>query len=406
MHIEDYLELFTGLSNQSTQDNKFTCAEKDEILMNSLGRQVFRQVALTDRQHELAKSKLLEYKEQFIRYGFDNLENDIDSLRMPLRQIDRQKTISLQDRNNKITIAVRFPFSKKMIKHIEFLQRLQTQKNYDNKSKTHFIDFNEYNLFQIIFKLKDCNFEVQKELLEYYRLLKIMKDDKENNAPGIYGFEIKNLHAKAIDYAVTSIGEPNVDNLVAYKDRENLLGLKHFDDVELQKAISNLQPLTKKIMQRTNSMIFIDDNEYTFNNIVESVLELYRFPLLIVLPKDKEYDILSHTYKSFKNIIPNERISVLFRLDNDNEEGRDFNQFVKNNELNSPLDNLTKIVYISSNKIPKPLIASDWYPELGIVIKNFRLMRNIQTYIDNIDLVIHYDNVHLPWGNNKKIDKI
>ena len=100
MHIEDYLELFTGLSNQSTQDNKFTCAEKDEILMNSLGRQVFRQVALTDRQHELAKSKLLEYKEQFIRYGFDNLENDIDSLRMPLRQIDRQKTISLQDRKH------------------------------------------------------------------------------------------------------------------------------------------------------------------------------------------------------------------------------------------------------------------------------------------------------------------
>ena len=37
-------------------------------------------------------------------------------------------------------------------------------------------------------------------------------------------------------------------------------------------------------MQRTNNTIFIDDNEYTFNNIVESVLELYRF-LLIVLSK-------------------------------------------------------------------------------------------------------------------------
>ena len=46
-------------------------------------------------------------------------------------------------------------------------------------------------------------------------------------------------------------------------------------------------------------MIFIDDNEYTFNNIVESVLELYRFPLLIVLPKDNEYDaiILSVAHK-------------------------------------------------------------------------------------------------------------
>ena len=405
MYIEDYLELFAGI-HQEQGERKFFCSKKDEVLMFSLGKQVLRQTALTDRQHELAKKKLLEYKEQFDVYGFDDFEKDLNSLRMPIRSINRQKLISLKQINDKIYIAVRFPFSKKMIKHIEFLQRLQPKKNYDSKTKTHLIDFSEKTLFEIVSKLKDCNFEIEEDVKEIYGILKIMDDDKENNAPGIYGFEIKNLHAKAIDYAVTSIGEPNVDNLVAYKDRENLLGLKHFDDVELQKAISNLQPLTKKIMQRTNSMIFIDDNEYTFNNIVESVLELYRFPLLIVLPKDNEYDVLSHTYKSFKNIIPNESISVLFRLDNDSEEGRDFNQFVKKNELNSPLDNSTKIVYISSNKIPKPLIASDWYPELGIVIKNFRLMRNIQTYIDNIDLVIHYDNVHLPWGNNKKIDKI
>jgi len=405
MYIEDYLELFAGI-HQEQKELRFFCSKKDEVLMFSLGKQVLRQTALTDRQHELAKKKLLEYKEQFDVYGFDDFEKDLDSLRMPIRSINRQKLISLKQINDKIYIAVRFPFSKKMIKHIEFLQRLQPKKNYDSKTKTHLIDFSEKTLFEIVSKLKDCNFEIEEDVKEIYGILKIMDDDKENNAPGIYGFEIKNLHAKAIDYAVTSIGEPNVDNLVAYKDRENLLGLKHFDDVELQKAISNLQPLTKKIMQRTNSMIFIDDNEYTFNNIVESVLELYRFPLLIVLPKDTEYDVLSHTYKSFKNIIPNESISVLFRLDNDSEEGRDFNQFVKKNELNSPLDNSTKIVYISSNKIPKPLIASDWYPELGIVIKNFRLMRNIQTYIDNIDLVIHYDNVHLPWGNNKKIDKI
>jgi len=405
MYIEDYLELFAGI-HQEQKELKFFCSKKDEVLMFSLGKQVLRQTALTDRQHELAKKKLLEYKEQFDVYGFDDFEKDLDSLRMPIRSINRQKLISLKQINDKIYIAVRFPFSKKMIKHIEFLQRLQPKKNYDSKTKTHLIDFSEKTLFEIVSKLKDCNFEIEEDVKEIYGILKIMDDDKENNAPGIYGFEIKNLHAKAIDYAVTSIGEPNVDNLVAYKDRENLLGLKHFDNVELQKAISNLQPLTKKIMQRTNSMIFIDDNEYTFNNIVESVLELYRFPLLIVLPKDNEYDVLSHTYKSFKNIIPNESISVLFRLDNDSEEGRDFNQFVKKNELNSPLDNSTKIVYISSNKIPKPLIASDWYPELGIVIKNFRLMRNIQTYIENIDLVIHYDNVHLPWGHNKKIDKI
>ena len=110
--------------------------------------------------------------------------------------------------------------------------------------------------------------------MHYYGILKTMDDNKEDNAPGIYGFKIKNLHSKAIDYAISSIGEPSTDNLVAYKDRENLLGLKHFDNIELQKAVNSLQPLTKKIMSRENSIVFIDDKEYTFNNIVESVLEL------------------------------------------------------------------------------------------------------------------------------------
>ena len=406
MHIEDYLELFTGLSEHNHKDYKFVSDTRDTVLMNSLGRQVFRQVALTDRQYELAKTKLLEYIEQFKQQGFDNLEEDLKNLRMPLRQIDRQKLISIQEKDNKTHIAVRFPFSKKMIKHIDFLTQLQDQKNYDRKSKTHFINLNEYNIFKIIDRLKDCNFNVDKELIEYYWLLKIMKDDKENNAPGIYGFKIKNLHANAIDYAISSIGEPSPENIIAYKDRENLLGLKYFEDVDLQETISNLQPLTKKVLNRTTSSVYIDKKEFTFNNIVETILELYRFPILIVLPRDEEHDTLIDTYRSFQNIIPNERISVLFRMDN-NEEGREFNKFIKTNKLNNTLDKRTKIVYISSNKIPKPLIASDWYPELGIVLKASRMMKNIQTYLNNIDLVIHYDEVHLPWGGSTtKIEKI
>ena len=207
MHIEDYLELFVGLHHEQ-KELKFFCSKKDEVLMFSLGKQVYRQTALTDRQHELAKKKLLEYKEQFDVYGFDDFEKDLNSLRMPIRSINRQKLISLKQINDKIYIAVRFPFSKKMIKHIEFLQRLQPKKNYDSKTKTHLIDFSEKTLFEIVSKLKDCNFEIEEDVKEIYGILKIMDDDKENNAPGIYGFEIKNLHAKAIDYAVTSIGEP------------------------------------------------------------------------------------------------------------------------------------------------------------------------------------------------------
>ena len=100
MYIEDYLEIFSGLV-VTKKDIKFFCAKNDQVLMNSLARQVFRQTPLTDRQHELAKKKLLEYKEQFSVYGFDTLEQDLNSLRMPLRSIDRQKLISLHQINDK-----------------------------------------------------------------------------------------------------------------------------------------------------------------------------------------------------------------------------------------------------------------------------------------------------------------
>ena len=83
MHIEDYLELFTGLSEHNHKDYKFVSDTRDTVLMNSLGRQVFRQVALTDRQYELAKTKLLEYIEQFKQQGFDNLEEDLKIYECP-----------------------------------------------------------------------------------------------------------------------------------------------------------------------------------------------------------------------------------------------------------------------------------------------------------------------------------
>ena len=42
-------------------------------------------------------------------------------------------------------------------------------------------------------------------------------------------------------------------------------------------------------------------------------------------------------------------MSVLFRVDNDKGNNPEFNEYVKLNKLNNPLQN-TKVVYINSNK--------------------------------------------------------
>ena len=97
MYIEDYLELFAGIHREQ-KELKFFCSKKDEVLMFSLGKQVLRQTALTDRQHELAKKKLLEYKEQFDVYGFDDFEkekptNTAEALAAKFRNTDSSEMV-------------------------------------------------------------------------------------------------------------------------------------------------------------------------------------------------------------------------------------------------------------------------------------------------------------------------
>ena len=90
-----------------------------------------------------------------------------------------------------------------------------------------------------------------------------------------------------------------------------------------------------------------------------------------------------------------------FRQENKNADGREFNKYVKSNFLNNPIDNNTKIVYINNNKLPKPLVQSGWLPEVAIRVRAHRLNRNVATYLNITDLVIHYDDIETPWGKQK-----
>ena len=72
---------------------------------------------------------------------------------------------------------------------------------------------------------------------------------------------------------------------------------------------------------------------------------------------DTAFNDLVTTYKSFSNIIDTQEISVLFRRGGDQDP---FNDYIKDKKLNNLVDKHTKVVYISNNKLPKPLLKADW----------------------------------------------
>lgn len=381
--IEDLLETLAGLKGQA----QIQIESKDATIMYSIARQVYRGIALTDRQYDVVKQKLEDYKDQFLISNFDSA---IETLRSPLRHIDRSKYIKLEELDNLVYLKIRFPFSKKLIvKMQEIVSNTRWGYHHTKGSHEHLVEATEVNVFNTVEAFKESNFEIEAEILEYYEKLLDIKNNKENYVPGIYNYKLKNLQTSAIDYMISSIGDPNKDNIIYYRDRKESLGLEHFDEDEIKDLSKKLSPLTNKILFREKIDVFVSNKKYTINQVVESLIELDRFPLLVMLDSKNLTDSLHQVSKAFSNVVSPEDQSVVFRLDNDGSEKIEFNQYIKDHNLNSPVDKSTKIVYnLYNNKgLPKPVYKAGWEP-ITVLYMTSHLQR---LSFDRVDLKIHFD---------------
>ena len=291
--VEDYIEILVGFHTNSN-DYKFVIEKSDFNLLTSLGRQTLRMIPYTDRQYELVKQKLLEYNEQFVMNGFDDIQSQFNELRMPLRSIDRSRWIKIITLDDNDYIGVRFSFNKKLITVLDKLNSIEDKGLYDKKLKIKYFRLTEKNLHSIINLLKDKNFTISPELQEKYEILEMMNNNKKDHVPGIYSLSLKNINEKAINYMVSTIGsEPNIANLAKYKDRNTLFGIKHFDQADLDNSINRYTSLSQKIVRRNNAKILIDPTEYPFDRVAESLLELSRYPILVVLNEQDDFDNLT-----------------------------------------------------------------------------------------------------------------
>ena len=393
-NIEDLLEVLAGLCKAPKMEINPT----DATIMHSIARQTAKGTALTDRQHVLMSEKLQDYKEQFESLDYD-FDTAITKLRQPLRQIDRRKYIKLvttadmmeQDvyesyKKDWKWIKIRFPFSKKLIMHINDLQKDSNEYYHKKGSHEHFFRLSERNAYNIVQSFTDKNFEIDEELLEIYKQLEALNLLKDEHIPGVYQGELKNLP----DNAVQCINEYVIDkNLVQYYDRRYLFGLLHFDEYHINQALFNVSTLSANIAKRKSSNIVIRPSKYSLNDLVQTLLELNRFPLLVILDDNDAIGGLSELHYCLKNIIPSKDMSVMFRLDS--KGGDDFNRFIKENNLNNLVAKNTKVVYINSNKVPKPLVNSGWKPSASLRFRSdMHHLKMPSKYVEGLDLKLEY----------------
>lgn len=404
MYIEDYLEVLADPASNVVLD------ATDVKLIKSLASQTRNNVPFTDRQYNLAKLKIISYKDQLNEVGYKFTDNDLNNLRLPLRVIDRSKTISLVEReyidllgNVKTTmIAIRFPYSNKMIKYIEFIKQLQKNKKlYDTKTKTHFIELTESNIYKVVEKFKQANFEIDNNVEILYQAIKHFIDNEQKYKPGIYDFVLKNTHQKLLDYAHSLLGKPTKNNYSLYWDRRNILGLEYFDSDVLADSLKLFSPTAQKIANSNNKEVFCSKKFFSIEDICTSLVELKRWPILVILKNNNETEYLQKTYSAFSNYISHNEMSVLFRLANANNDQISFNELVQKLKLNNPVNNNTKLVFLNNIKIPKPLISEKFIFNTTILLESFRHQKILSTYYQQSDLIIHYDEVLTTWKSQQ-----
>lgn len=381
--IEDLLEILAGLQ----QTSSIQIDPVDATIMHSIARQTFKGTALTDRQYNLMREKLQSYKNHFTALDYD-FDQAIDNLRQPLRTIDRSKYIKLQD--NKIVI--RFPFRKT---EILLVQEIQYGEGYSHNkgSHTHEFSFNEINVLNLLDRFSNKEFEIDQELINLYHDIKSIHSDPQGYLSGVVNNKLINIAPKLKTCISNEIGELTKESFIKFIDRRFRYGLDIIDN-ELDQEIT----LTKRIANRKDKIYHSKPSKEQISNILDSLWELDRFPLLVILdnnPEDQLYELANY----YRDILNSEEQSVLYRLE---EKDAGFNQLIKDRKLNNWVDKSTKVVYISKNKLPKLLVNNEWKPSAALCFTS-TMDRFVDNYISfNCDLIMYREEIISPMRRHSR----
>lgn len=387
-YLEDYLEALAGFDKDSGVS--FSLEINDKVLLSSIARQTARGVALTDRQMGLVKEKVIKYKEQLENNSILVDELNLNSLRLPLRAIDRSKIVFIKSENNKNEVVVKFPFNKKTIvlvneiskKYLEFYR-------HQKGSNEHSFKFFEPILEEIVDVFSERNFFIEQQVLDIYKEIKDIKSNELKFKPMLDDDTLLNVNEKVIEIAKTEIGQLDNDNLIRYYDRSLRYGFIKNKKVEFD----TYSGLATGIANRSQQKVYLPPKKYDIDQITNAISELKRFPLVVILDTNNELDQLTKIFNSIKRHVPASQQILLDRIENKNDRNYQVNSFIKDNNFATWLDNNVKVVYIFQQRLPKLLLKTDWSPITSLQTCGTRTHSHVSTYLEaRCDLMLAIDD--------------
>lgn len=278
---------------------------------------------------------------------------------------------------NSTHFFVEYTFNKKIKEVLTLLIQKEKVEVLTLTNKTIGFLLTETNIYLVITALKNFRFEISENLEKFYReIVHIQKTQKNHQQTFL------DENEKIQRHLIEDIGDNYRENKLLLSDRQLRYGYQFLTDFH-EKTLSNSIALRKK------PRVWIDSSVIQLRILIDSLIELKRFPIMIVLDGHKVEEcakILPEIYLTLKQY--QKTCSVYFRLDN--KTGQIFNKFISDNKLNSWLNLSTDTVVIDNSKLPKFFDKSGWYPKSVISFTNSFTNNKGTVWCDGVDLLVYY----------------
>lgn len=359
---------------------------RDARVLRSLVSAVTAEQFITENQSKLLLKILKENQKKLSIINPD--ANDVLELAIwskDFRKIDQIRKMKIaQDHNGDQVLVVEFTFSSQLRNIIIGLSKKIENLVQMHSGKTFYAALTEKNIVTLVDALTPYNFEIDEIIKNHYKTIKSWSEEEVKTQ-----FLITNISHPNFQKQITAdlgLSTPIDDNIIA--DRS----MRYQYYVEKHRILT--ENLTKKIAHRANTKIWINSNDNKLEDVVGSLIELRRLPVMFVFDRHDD----ASTFENLK-ILSNalekngifDSIGIYFRMPND-ENGKPFNEFISERQYNSQLDNQTKIVGVQSGKIPKFFLTNTWRPmsvvSLGVSLRHSKTA----VYASYSDLIITYSD--------------
>jgi hypothetical protein len=347
MNIED---LIVSLTLSSVRLNPW-----DEKLVHSFYDQIIRGLGFTEKQSVLAVKTLNRHYVGLSAF----LQKDVSQFlttplyRLPIRQINNTKKINVvPSAVFGKEIKAFFPYNEKIVESIRKNKEDIGHAVWNKEEKCWIFALNE-NSIQFLSDLSSReHFEVDEEFENLQDQVNLIINNMENYIPMLV------VDEKIPKIANFTKNMPLIESqdLMAAIFEARKMGIFTWDE-----TISNfidsdeVDPTTRLFLKTEPQENFhVDSDFHDISSLGQIVTNLS--PCLVVIPGGSEYETLVMAHTFMKELgIEDREMSVMFRLPSTTHEI--FNNFVKINNLNNPITENTKVVFVSS-KLPKPVLKS------------------------------------------------